>query len=688
MSGHPGNGITADGIDSSSSLTLNNVTANSNGGASCSAGDDDGNGLFAASVSGTLSITSSTFDSNCDNGILVNSFGSSSSTTITATSASTNGFKVDFGGNGLELNDLDGTLMLINVTANDNNDDGLDGNSDDEEPNITATGGSYSSNGDDGFDLDGLFFLSTLTINGVIASSNDDKGFDLDNFEDSTITISNATADDNGDTGFDIDEIDGGTVQMTGALARNNGDEGIAFDDVHAGASVTVSNSDSSNNLEDGLDIDDPGGSSFTVTGNTLSGNSESGIEFERIQGFVTLSITNSCIQNNRGESDGNFSSSGIALRDVPDNFEVGDPGSITMSNNNITGNVGGSLRIEDVDLDGDAPVNAMSNWWGASDGPAPGGSGDAIDEVDSNSEIDASNHLTSLASGTPCSLSAPPSSAPPVQVTVTVTKAVAGDAPAGAAFAFTLDCLGFDDSFSPAAGESHTTANFPANTLCSLSETDNGGAASVSGEFSNVLITSNQTFIVTNTFVAAPPEVLGTAVTKTLTSTNPAAVGETVTFDVAVTFSGGELRTVELIDVFEHDVLALEGASALGTPLTCQVLANVPDSSYSTAVCALGDASGPFTVQLRFTALSATVPGATVNEASLVSDQDGLGGDPPTTTGPVAADVEIVEVLALAPLGEGEPIGSDWRPWLLVALTALVAVTGRLATASGRARG
>jgi hypothetical protein len=42
------------------------------------------------------------------------------------------------------------------------------------------------------------------------------------------------------------------------------------------------------------------------------------------------------------------------------------------------------------------------------------------------------------------------------------------------------------------------------------------------------------------------------------------------------------------------------------------------------------------------------------VNEASAVFDLDGPGGDPPTTIGPAFDDVQIVEVLALPPLGDG----------------------------------
>lgn len=112
----------------------------------------------------------------------------------------------------------------------------------------------------------------------------------------------------------------------------------------------------------------------------------------------------------------------------------------------------------------------------------------------------------------------APP---PPPPVDVTITKEVVGDeAPADATFTFRLECFGPDFDFSIGAGESFT-ATMPSNTLCSLTETDNGGAESVSGEFSGVLFDGNQSLTVTNTFPVVP-EVLGTAITKTLAAAAP----------------------------------------------------------------------------------------------------------------------------------------------------------------------
>ena len=297
-----------------------------------------------------------------------------------------------------------------------------------------------------------------------------------------------------------------------------------------------------------------------------------------------------------------------------------------------------------------------------------------------SNVQDDGGNDVAVVLGGSKAVLApSPTSSSAPPQVTVTVTRAVAGDAPEGASFAFELDCFGFDDLFSLAAGESHTTAKFPANTRCTLTETDNGGATSVSGEFDGQLLTGDTNVTVTNTFPDIP-EVLGIAISKTLASGDPAAVGETVSFDVAVAFQGDELVGAELIDVFDHATPAFAGASTGGAAIACEVFANTPDGSHSMVICPLGDASGGFSVQLSFTALAGTTPGRTVNEASVLNDQDGPGGNAPTTTGPVSADVEIVEVLA--PLGDGPAASaSAWLRGLLVVISAGLLIGVRRAT-------
>ena len=96
----------------------------------------------------------------------------------------------------------------------------------------------------------------------------------------------------------------------------------------------------------------------------------------------------------------------------------------------------------------------------------------------------------------------------PPADATVTITKQVVveeGAAPPAAetAFGLALDCVG--QEFAPFTLSDGQSASFtvPANTACSLTETDRRGADLVSGEFAGTLITGTSAFTVTNTYEA-----------------------------------------------------------------------------------------------------------------------------------------------------------------------------------------
>ena len=227
------------------------------------------------------------------------------------------------------------------------------------------------------------------------------------------------------------------------------------------------------------------------------------------------------------------------------------------------------------------------------------------------------------------------------------------------------------DFSFSLADGESFS-ASIPASTQCSLAETDSQGATGVSGEFSNQLLTASGSFTVTNNYHEDEPEVLGTNITKTLTSADPAAVGEDVIFDVAVSFVGTVLPNAELTDTYEPQFIEFVSASVGGVPLACQTFP--VNGTLGMVACDLGDVSSPVTVQLRFVTVAPTLPRRTLDTAEVTFDVDGAGPLPPEAIGPVSDDVEIVEALALAPLGNdragGSPSGS-----LAAALAATAAV-------------
>ena len=232
----------------------------------------------------------------------------------------------------------------------------------------------------------------------------------------------------------------------------------------------------------------------------------------------------------------------------------------------------------------------------------------------------------------------------------------------AGTQFEFDLDCIGFDQTFSLADGESHQ-ATFAANTQCSLAETNTQDADSVDGEFSNVLISSNRSFTVTNHYEGAV--VLATAISKTLITADPVAIGEQVDFEISVSFVGTTLPDAEFVDIYENAFLEFISLSEGGVALACTVSPNTPDAAHDTVVCPAGELTAAATVTISFTALQSTLPGSTINEANVVY------GDPATTIGPAFDDVQIVEVLVLPPLGDGPTAAG--RDGLALALLAVL---------------
>ena len=255
----------------------------------------------------------------------------------------------------------------------------------------------------------------------------------------------------------------------------------------------------------------------------------------------------------------------------------------------------------------------------------------------------------------------------PPQDVTITITKLVTTDGSAtgpaaGTQFEFDLDCIGFDQTFSLADGESQQ-ATFAANTQCSLAETNTQDADSVDGEFSNVLISSNRSFTVTNHYEGVV--VLATAISKTLITADPVAVGEQVDFEISVSFVGTTLPDAEFVDIYENAFLEFISLSEGGVALACTVSPNTPDAAHDTVVCPAGELAAATTVTISFRALQSTLPGSTINEANVVY------GDPATTIGPAFDDVQIVEVLVLPPLGDGPTAAG--RDGLALALLAVL---------------
>ena len=104
--------------------------------------------------------------------------------------------------------------------------------------------------------------------------------------------------------------------------------------------------------------------------------------------------------------------------------------------------------------------------------------------------------------------------------------------------------------------------------------------------------------------------------------------------------------------------------------------------------VCDLGTITGAITALAEFEALKSTLPDRTLNEVSAAFDPDGDGPAGRHRIGPASDDVEIIEVLALPPLGDGaataEPLSTPLGAALAgIGLAALLTLGGRARTAS-----
>jgi len=171
----------------------------------------------------------------------------------------------------------------------------------------------------------------------------------------------------------------------------------------------------------------------------------------------------------------------------------------------------------------------------------------------------------------------------------------------------------------------------------------------------------------------------LSAIVEKVLASDDPAAVGDEVTFTIALTVTSDEaLSGVGMVDTYENAHLRYIDS----LPAGCVLFANQPDSAHDLVACEVGDVAAgthTFVFDLTFVAIASTTPDRTVNSVVAMVDGDQVG--------PATADVEVIEVLGvqLPPSGDGSLAARQdagtW--WLLVALAAALSVAGTASLAT-----
>jgi parallel beta-helix repeat protein len=261
-----------------------------------------------------------------------------------------------------------GLVTLVDVTANNNGDDGANIGAGD----VTISGSTANGNGDDGFKLDAT---GAVTISGTTANDNDQDGVDV--AEAALVTISGSTANGNGDEGIDFDptSLPPTDISISGSTANFNTNEGFQIDTLGNITVIDSTANDNGNEGDDGFRLDS--GGDIVVCGVTAIGNSGDGIhtDEEGDEPPDNVSVTSSVVENNAGD--------GIDFDS--DLIPANSSGIFEANGNNISGNNDGM----DLD-DDDVTVDATGNWWGDPSGPThpnnPGGSGDNIEDSANNS--------------------------------------------------------------------------------------------------------------------------------------------------------------------------------------------------------------------------------------------------------------------------------------------------------------
>ncbi len=288
-------------------VTISGSTFNSNG-AAFAAGDG-----IAITTAGSLSVSGGTANNNGENGLSAN--GVSGAVNINGTTFNNNGVGTA-SGDGIDLANV-GAVTLTNVTAN-GNDPGIIVNG---APSFSDTDGTFNEN--DGHGIQLIDISGNVTLVRTEANDND---FDFTDDGDGL----NATASVNPAAIGGNLLIQGGTFSDTGGLGVQ--DRGVFVASITG--TVTVQNSggietSASDNEFDGVEIAD-GGTNATFTEGNYNSNGFDGIDLNSFSGTVTLSFVTA---NNNDDL-------GFEISNVTNG---GNTGTVNLSDLTLSGNGGAS---------------------------------------------------------------------------------------------------------------------------------------------------------------------------------------------------------------------------------------------------------------------------------------------------------------------------------------------------------
>jgi hypothetical protein len=243
-----------------------------------------GNGVEAYSNNDII-LSDVTANDNYDDGALVDNTLGAGNIIVTNSIFGDSSWIDGNGSYGLEAFSS-GNIMLNNIIADWSGYSGTNLRNINGSGNIGVNNSSFNLNSLDGADL---FSFSTMTLNNVIANDNGGDGLFVSDASESLSVISDNTSFQSGatlnvtdgtfnDNVYDgIDANIGGDITLTRVTADGNGY--LSFGDGLFGFAnnITATCSDLSNNHDDGADV---GSNTLTLNSVTLSGNGSSPINF------------------------------------------------------------------------------------------------------------------------------------------------------------------------------------------------------------------------------------------------------------------------------------------------------------------------------------------------------------------------------------------------------------------------
>ncbi len=265
-----------------------------------------------------------------------------------------------YGGDGIKLEQIKGTILINNVNVISSADDGIQATGANNTIQIINT--YVDGSAEDGFEIDST---RLITFDNVTSVRNTENGFKFKNLE--YIDMKDTTASNNKFSGIDALNIMG--INMTDIDVRNNILHGLV---VLNSTSVIINSSNftenrATNSQTDGIDMDNI--ESYNISNSLFSKNSGEGIKISNSVGYI--------------------SSNDISYNEL-NGISIGGSSNFTIQNNTITNNIQNGIKVVNnsyglinynsftgnklyglfVDIGEGLIINADSNYWGSDEGP------------------------------------------------------------------------------------------------------------------------------------------------------------------------------------------------------------------------------------------------------------------------------------------------------------------------------